>query len=356
MHRLLIPLWILLGAAAGAAGHFAASRWHPAPEPAGATRPAAGRPDLEAIRRALGEVQTRLARLESKRAFEDVLNDPELRSQLATALREVTAPDPEGRSPVRRGSPAWRRAATSRLREGCQRTLEALRRELGADDAKWKVLAAILKEHFKPLDAALAEFEKKGGERLPRVNEILAPGIPATVARLRGAMAPDEFRAFDRWRRDAEGTWTWGVSPGACLLAGKDYQDYRVKRSAALSWKMVGGELFGSRGIGKLEEKPRARLEQLVREHLRKVYRSAGRSGGLDLRSRGAVARLRSLTRALEVAIGHQVSPETAKAFARWKVKPGNRSCYFFGESYRPSRDSRPKAGSRPKGGGVQKF
>jgi len=332
MNKVLVPLAILLGAALGAGGFLlAGSTAEPQQHP-----PAAGlEKRLARIEGVLGGVQARLAEVERRKGFEEVMADEKLRAQLAAIVTETGAPDPKRPPRPRPGSEAWRKTMAGRFREGYRRILASMRKSIKATDAEWKKLGPQLTRHFAPVEAALKEMEAGKTSRPPAVNRLSAPVLAETLKSLKAGMRPDQYRAFDAWRREPANAMVWGPSPGDYFLSGEEYKDFRVRRAVEMHWISMQKYMRPLNKELRLGKEKQAKLDSTLRDHLKRVLGVFRNEDRPNLRDAKFVPRIKVHARATESAIRTLLGEETAQAFGKWVTAPGNRASHYFGQPYR---------------------
>lgn len=337
MKKALIPLAILLGAVIGAGGYFAADKLGKGSGPSEKPATAA---EMAEVRKGLKTIQGQLAKLESKLGSLNASTKPPV-------IPPVTVPD-KGTlitrpQPTRPDPDKWGTIVAKRYRTDYdKKILGDLRKTLKLDEDKWKKLRPIFAKHFAPVEAALKDIEAGKTRRLPKVNKLVAPHIPTTLARLKKALPAESWQAFDAWRKVDKKIELWRQDKGEYFLDGQTYKDYHVKKGTARSWFLLRprlARLYQDYHPGKDK---RERFEAVLKEHLNKVFLILQKEKNPNPFAPAVMAKLKALTKKTEVEIGKILGADGLAKFRAWKTAPSNPSCRYFGEPYRRPGQTTP--------------
>jgi hypothetical protein len=361
---------VLLGAIIGAGGYHVASRQGVAGRPAAAARtpvPAPSRParpaiqaELSELRKMVADAQLRLSRLEARPGLEEALDDPAMRDRLAavvTDARNATMAPPRPAPVV---PESWREGAINRYRHDYGRILDDLRRQLQLDDAAWKEAKPILDRHFEPVEAALREVPSGRGNAMPRVHELVAPGLQATLEALRMSLSPEAWMAFESWRKSEDAAPTWGsVTRGECFLDGEDHRNYRQRRTVQMHWATLQDSLPGLRERLDLDARKREQLDGVLKAHVARVcaaFQDERGEGRIVLMTESGRARVRAATEETEAELARLLGADGMRKFRDWKATAGNLGAAYFGETVKPVPPGAvPAAAAAPSPGSAQR-
>jgi hypothetical protein len=322
--------------AAGPAAAPAAPAARDAAAAAGAVGAAQG--DGSEVRRHLAIIESRLARLEARPGFEEALNDPAMRDRLAAVVTEArnaylapprsapTVPEP------------WRETAVNRYRNDYARVLDAARKQMQLDEAAWKEVKPVFDRHFAPVDAALKELAAGRGSSTPKVNELVAPGLQATLEALKRSLSPEAWLAFDAWRKAEEAVPFWSsASKGECFLDGEDYRSYRRARTVQTHWATLQGMLPGLRAKLDLDPQKRERLDAALKAHVARICAAFGDEARITLMTDAGQAKAKAAMAETEPELARILGPEGMQRFRDWTTAPANYAGPYFGERIRPA-------------------
>jgi hypothetical protein len=189
MKKLQIPLAILLGAVIGAGGYFAADKLNEKPQPKPEVKGATAE-EVATLRKSMAGLQAKVAKLESKPSLQDALNDPAMREQLAAIVVETRSPGAYRPRAPRPGSDTWRKGMAGRYRKDYADILTKAKKAMKLDDSKYKKVLPVFTKHFEPVEAHLKNLESGKARTPPKINQLLAAKLPATLADLKKVLPP----------------------------------------------------------------------------------------------------------------------------------------------------------------------
>jgi hypothetical protein len=296
----------------------------------------------------LGDVQARLAKVEAKPGFEEALNDPGMRERLAAVVMEARgAGGPTAARPPSSPQGGWRDYQANRCRGDYAKVLAEARAKMKLDDAAWKELAPVFERHFAPVDAALKELTAGRTSNLPKVNELVAPGLPGTLSAVKGAVSAEAWQAFEAWRKAEEPSGVWGSGKGDFFLESEEFKKYQANRSVQMHWQMLQMSLPMLYAKLALDAEKKGKFEAVLKAHVSKAVTGSKDAAQPDFQSDEGRARLRALTAETEKELAGIVGPEGLGKFQEWKTAPGNRAAMYFGAM---SRDFVPPGAGGPGG------
>ena len=183
------------------------------------------------------------------------------------------------------------------------------------------------------MEKALAANGQDGFVGGLKINELVAPRLPDTLAALQKAMPEPAWKAFDAWRRDPEGQLNSGLgSRGDYFLAGDEFKKVQSQAAVERRWQMV------SRSLPKLQEAlgadgEKARnLEAALRAHVEKFSTAFGGQPYVNVLDEDN----REKARKLAVETGEEVKKlfgdDGLRKFEEWRKSPDNFAGMLFGE------------------------
>jgi len=343
----LIPGAVLLLAAVGVAGYLLAGQ-RPAREEVARSVPEAPAPPpprlpgqtaspaaerLAELQDRLAALEKRLVELEARPQLPAALDDPEVRERVQALAKPRTddraAPWRDGRDQYRE----VQQRAGGFLRAGYDRALEDARARTGLDQAKWKELAPVFNRHFEPVEKALRENPAGAAGRAPRinVNELVAPGLPETLAALQKAMPEAAWKAFDAWRREPDA----GAGSGNrndYFLAPDEFKKAQAQAAVERRWQSL------KRAYTKLEEaagldaaKSQA-LQAVLRKHAEKFCAAFPAQPFVDVLNEDNRAKILQLGAETGDEVKKLLGEDGFQKFQEWKKAPDNFAGMLFGE------------------------
>ena len=182
-NKALFLLAILGGALGGAGGFWAAEHFCRRPEPVAAPVPApAPAPVLPPV------TSADMAKLEARPGPEEtpkpsVPGDKPVPPALGPRMPAVASPRPaQPPAPV---TDYRRMEMAAEHRAEYERLLGEIQGVLKADAARWNEIRTAFDKHFAPVESALKDLEAGKTSAPPKVNELVRPGLPATLETIR---------------------------------------------------------------------------------------------------------------------------------------------------------------------------
>ncbi len=354
MKHLYTALTILLGALVGAGGYFAASKL--SEEPAAKPEPQAATAEEAAeLRKAVADLQARMAKSEAEPGFREALNDPKLREELAAIVSETRSPGTFRPRISRPGSTTWRTGMARRCRLDYARLLEEARKVLKITDEQYKHVRPVFEKHFEPVEAYLRNLESGRFRAAPKLNQLVAPRLPATLADLKKGLPAEAYKAFDEWRKSPAAITRYGATQGDYFLAGEEYKEFQARRGATRNWAMLRHYLRKFYEKAPLTDAQKKKVEAALQAHMEKVYRWMRKQQNRSPMHPANQAKLRSITRETEAELAKVLRPGEMLKFKAWRKTTGMFASYYFGERYQPpryrpptTRPTRPTPPKRP--------
>ncbi|MBN2465907.1 hypothetical protein JXD38_09845 [candidate division WOR-3 bacterium] len=354
MNKALIVGAVLLGAVLGVGGYHLAV----CGAGKGSTRVESSpssfqQADLAEIRKHLAAIETRLAKVEAKPGFNEVLDDPTMRERLAAAMVEARNPGMVTPRPPVQGPEAWREGMAARYRADYAKVLDEARKALKVDEAKWKEVQPVFEKHFAPVDAALKDLATGKSSAPPKINDLVAPGLPATLSTLQKLLGPEAWQAFDSWRKAEEQGLAWGAGKGDYFLDGDEFKSYQVKRAVQMHWPVLQGSLSPLYERLALDAQKKEEVEAVIKAHLSKAFEAFKDAPRIDLQSDDGRAKVKSASAATEAELGKILGTDGLQKFREWKSAPGNRAAVYFGEAVKAPQPGavRPPTAPGPRPG-----
>jgi len=350
MNKVYILLAVLFGVAIGVGGYHLLVRGTGAGgRPGGESiDPASLKADLSEIRKHLTMIETRLAKVEAKPGFNEVLDDPVMRDRLAAAVVEVRNPGMVTPRPPAPPTENWREGLAKRYRADYARVLDEARRQMKLDEAAWKAAQSNFDKHFAPVEAALKEMAAGHAGGPPKVNELCAPALPETLGALQKAVPAEAWQAFDAWRKADEQSAAWGSGKGDYFLDAEDFKAYQLKRAVRMHWPVLQSALPAFYEKLALDAQKKEKLETALKEHLTKAFEQFKDAPRLDLQSEAGRAKVKAVTATTENALGKIVGMDGLQKFREWKTSAGNRAAVYFGEPVKEPAGAGPRPWPSP--------
>ncbi len=327
MKKLAIPLAVIIGAAIGAGGFFAASKLgggEPSVKPASAE-------EVAELRKGMAKLQAEVADLRSRPSLQDALNDPATREQLATIVYETRTPGRHRPRPVKPGTETWRRQMAERCRQGYAAVVAEACKTMKLSTAQAAAVRPIFDQLFSPVETQLKSLEEGKESKPPDINGLASSNLPGTLEALKKAVSADAFKAFEEWRHATEGITTWAPSKADYFLAGEEYGRHRQRLAAAVHWQLLKQDLGKLYRQMSLDAAKKAKLEEVLRAHVQKVSAFAAAQKVTSLQAPTNRQKIKEMSAATELKVAEVLGSGGMAKFRTWKASPGLRSCVYFG-------------------------
>ncbi len=235
------------------------------------------------------------------------------------------------------GGGGWERAARRRAdeagrhRAGYRKMVEEIRRATGAEGESWKRAAAVLEQHFAPMEKALAAFEKSPGWRPPVVREVVGPNVNATLEQLREALGKAAWKKFEAWRRPAPGSAAvWGRARHVYFLRPEEFVEFEAAAAGAVRWNLTAADRRGLLDALKLPRAEEDELQAVLRDHLNRYSAAVGGLGVGRRRPADADGKMEAAIALTEKKLGKLLGAEKFKLYEKWRDAPENNAARYF--------------------------
>jgi hypothetical protein len=347
----MVSVGVLLGAVLGAGGYHLLVRGRPAgsgaqlqaqaqPQPEAGlpcSSPPVSREEMSRVLRMMADAQVRLARLESKPGFEEVLHDPAKRDLLAAVLLQVRSKEMPA-NPYQDDRCAPLRNLAQRYRDEYVKIVDEARERAGIDEAAWKEVRPIFDKHFAPVDDVLRALAIGRSSTDVKVNKLVSPGLPATLEALRKALPARSWEAFDKWRKEEGSRMGLTYTREDYFLDGQDFRACRIRRAVALHWSVVSQNLPSLYEKLDPEGKYKARLDEAFKAHVTRVCVIHLDENPTAMTSPEGLAKNMALLGPLRDDLKRIAGRDGPDRFREWVETPVNMASIYFGEPLRFSR------------------
>ncbi len=285
--------------------------------------------ELRALHKKMATFEVRMAAQEQKPGVQEALNDPALRAQLAAAAASVKGPE-DGSATTGAPTNTWRRNMVENYRKNCREVEWQLRTVLNVDEAAWRKVEAVLKEHTAPLEAYLKDWEQGKVNVPPRVNTLIAGKLPTTLAAIKLIVPESSYEAMEKWRHQPDEKPSWSFGKGELFLAADEYKQYAVHRSVAMYYGVLAPELAKFCDEQKFDGEKKKLMDAMLKRHLERVMQYMA-DKETNLRSPEGMAKARAITGAADAEAKIILGAAGLERFQQWRRSSGSR-CMFFGE------------------------
>jgi hypothetical protein len=309
-------------------------------------------------------LEQRVRELETRPGIKEALVDEGTRGQLTDLLAEAQRKDREAQERRRAEERAERTVAWYRSRY--QELLDEAKRETAVSDENWKRLSPVLEGHFAPVaEAVKARVLQDGGRNWGRIeiSRAVAGVLPETLKGLKAGLSPEQWKAFDAWRRKKDFGRFGSSRRAEYFLPAKELAEVRAKAATERRWQELKRALPSLTAKLELNAEGKSKLNAVIRGHAERFTAAFDGKPYVNLRDEDNRAKARAVAAETDTAVRKLLDARGYAAYELWKKNPYARVHVYFGVQttahrkpdgnrvprVRPRTDPRP---AQPRGDG----